>query len=277
MENQSGSFTAADGNKMFFQSWSPSGNPEMVIALVHGLGEHSGRYQHWARKFCEESIAFAAFDLRGHGLSEGKRGNIPSLEVAFSDIGLFLERVEVIFPDTPVVLYGHSLGGNLAVNYVLSRDSNLAALVMTSPWLQLSAPVPNYKKMLAHLAGSLMPSFIQPSGLDPVYLSRDQKVVHEYRSDPLVHDRISAGLYLSGSHGSEKALSLAGNITMPVLIMHGTDDGLTSPEGSKSFNGNSGENVTLKLWDGFYHELHNEPEKDDVFLFIAGWLHKDVN
>ncbi|MGF1587386.1 MAG: alpha/beta hydrolase [Bacteroidales bacterium] len=277
MENQSGSFTSADGNKMFFQSWSPSGNPEMVIALVHGLGEHSGRYQHWARKFCEESIAFAAFDLRGHGLSEGKRGNIPSLEVAFIDIGLFLDRVGVIFPGTPVVLYGHSLGGNLAVNYVLSRDSNLAALVMTSPWLQLSAPVPNYKKMLAHLAGSLMPSFIQPSGLDPVYLSRDQKVVHEYRSDPLVHDRISAGLYLSGSHGSEKALSLAGNITMPVLIMHGTDDGLTSPEGSKSFNGNSGENVTLKLWDGFYHELHNEPEKDDVFLFITGWLHKDVN
>lgn len=277
MESKPGSFTASDGNKMFFQSWSPAGMPEMVIALVHGLGEHSGRYQHWAKKFCEESFAFAAFDLRGHGLSEGKRGNIPSMEVASGDIGLFLDKVEVIFPGIPVVLYGHSLGGNLAVNYVLSKNIKLAALVMTSPWLQLSNPVPKYKLILAHLAGSLMPSFIQPSGLDPDYLSRDQKVVQKYQSDPLVHDRISAGLYLSGTHGSEKAISLAGNITIPVLIMHGTADNLTSPEGSKRFSENSGENATLKLWDDFYHELHNEPEKNDVFSYIAVWLRKIVS
>jgi alpha-beta hydrolase superfamily lysophospholipase len=277
MESKPGSFTAADGNKLFFQSWSPAGKPEMVIAMVHGLGEHSGRYQHWAKMFCEESVAFAAFDLRGHGKSEGKRGNIPSLEVAFNDIGLFLEKVFNKYPGIPVVLYGHSLGGNLAVNFVLSQDSIVSALIMTSPWLKLSNPVPKYKLILAHLAGSLMPSFIQPSGLDANYLSRDKMVIQQYQSDPLVHDCISAGLYLSGSRGGEKAVSLAGKTAIPVLLMHGTADALTSQEASKSFSKNSGNNVTLKLWDGFYHELHNEPEKDDVFSFITGWLRKNVS
>ena len=277
MESKSDRFTSKDGSKMFFKSWLPAVKPEMVIALVHGLGEHSGRFQHWAEKFCEESIAFAAFDLRGHGLSEGRRGNIPSMDVALSDIGLFLEKVTTIFSGIPVVLYGHSLGGNLAVNYVIERHSNLAGLVLTSPWLQLSFDVPKYKKILAGLAGSLMPSIIQPNGLDPDYLSRDKMVVQQYQADPLVHDRISAGLFLSASRGGEKAVSLAGNITIPVLIMHGTADGITSPEGSKSFSENSGKNVTLKLWDGFYHELHSEPEKDDIFYFIAGWLRKILN
>jgi alpha-beta hydrolase superfamily lysophospholipase len=277
MESKPDSFKAADGNKLFFQSWSPEGKPEMVIAMIHGLGEHSGRYQHWAKKFCEESFAFAAFDLRGHGKSEGKRGKIPSIEVALNDIGLFLAKVNVIFPGIPAILYGHSLGGNLAVNYILSRENKLDALVLASPWLKLSFPVPKYKQLLSDLVGPLMPSLILPNGLDPQYLSRDQEVIVKYQSDPLVHDRTSAGFYLSGSRAGEKAISRAVDIKIPVLIMHGTADGLTSHEASKSCSENSGDNVTLKLWDGFYHELHNEPEKDEVFSYITGWLLKNVN
>ncbi len=276
MDNIHDSFVTADRKKMFLQSWSPSGDPEMVVALVHGLGEQSGRYRHWAEKFCGAMIAFAAFDLRGHGQSEGRRGNIPSMDISLSDIGLFLEKVATIFPGVPVVLYGHSLGGNLAVNYVIERHSNLAGLIITSPWLKLSMPVPGYKMILASLAGSLVPSILQPNGLDAGYLSRDKMVVQKYQSDPLIHDRISAGLFLSASRGGEKAVSMAGRITMPVILMHGTADAITSPEGSKSFSDNSGDNVTLRLWDGFYHELHNEPEKDDVFSFIAGWLGKNI-
>ena len=272
MDNMHDSFVTADGKKLFFQSWSPAGDPGMVIALVHGLGEHSGRYRHWAEKFCSEKMAFAAFDLRGHGQSEGRRGHIPSMDVALSDIGLFLEKVVTLFPGIPVVLYGHSLGGNLAVNYVIERQSNLAGLIITSPWLRLSIPLPGYKKILAGLAGSLVPSILQPNGLDTGYLSRDKNVAEQYKSDPLVHDRISAGLFLSASRGGEKVVRMAGSINMPVLMMHGTADAITSAEGSKSFSDNTGDNVTLRLWDGFYHELHNEPEKDDVFSFIAGWL-----
>lgn len=276
MESKPDSFTAADGSKMFFQSWSPSGDPEMVIALLHGLGEHSGRYRHWAEKFCGAKIAFAAFDLRGHGQSEGRRGNIPSMDITLSDIGLFLEKVVTIFPGIPVVLYGHSLGGNLAVNFVIERHNNLSGLIITSPWLRLSMPVPGYKMVLASLVGSLVPSILQPNGLDTGYLSRDKNVAEQYKSDPLVHDRISAGLFLAASRGGEKAVRMAGSITIPVLLMHGTADAITSPEGSKSFSDNSGDNVTLRLWDGFYHELHNEPEKDYVFSFISGWLGRNI-
>jgi alpha-beta hydrolase superfamily lysophospholipase len=275
MDNKHDSFVTADGRNMFFQNWSPSGDPEMVIALVHGLGEHSGRYRHWAEKFCGAMIAFAAFDLRGHGLSEGRRGSIPSMDVALSDIGLFLEKVATIFPGIPLVLYGHSLGGNLAVNYVIEMHSNLAGLIITSPWLKLSMPVPGYKMILASLAGSLVPSILQPNGLNPGYLSRDKNMVDQYKSDPHVHDRISAGLFLLASRGGEKALSMAGRISIPVLLMHGTADAITSPEGSKTFSDNSGNNLTIRLWDGFYHELHHEPEKDVVFSFITGWLGKN--
>ena len=276
MDNMNDSFVTVDRKKMFFQSWSPSGEPEMVIALIHGLGEHSGRYRHWAEKFFWIKVAFAAFDLRGHGLSGGRRGNIPSMEIALSDIESFLEKVATKFPGIPVILYGNSLGGNLALNYVIERHSNLAGLIITSPWLRLSMPVPVYKMVLASLFGSLAPSITQPNGLDFGYLSRDKKVAEQYKSDSLVHDRISAGLFLSATRGGEKAIRMAGNIHIPVLLMHGTADAITSPEGSKSFSENAGNNVTLKLWDGFYHELHNEPEKDDVFSFIAGWLSKNI-
>jgi alpha-beta hydrolase superfamily lysophospholipase len=272
MENKLGSFTASDGRKLFFQSWTPPGKPQLVIALLHGLGEHSGRYEHWAEKFCGRSMAFTAFDLRGHGLSEGKRGSITSVGVVFDDIGLFLEKIESTFPGIPVVLYGNSLGGTLAVNFVLERKSSISALIITSPWFSLAEPLPGYGMALVRIAGFLWPSYNQSSGLKTKFLSRDKSVVEKYRSDPLVHDRISVRLFLANEACGERAISLAGNITEPVLVMHGTSDSIISPEGSIRFSNNSGNNVSLKLWEGLYHELHNEPEKDLVFDYVADWL-----
>ncbi len=278
MENKLDSFTAIDGKCMFFQSWIPSENPKLVIALIHGLGEHSGRYDHWAGKFCAENMVFSAFDLRGHGLSEGKRGSINSLELIFKDIKLFLEKVESVFPGIPVVLYGHSLGGTLALNYILeSSDSKVEAAIITSPWLKLSKPLPGYLKLLTAILGSVLPSYTQASGLAVKYLCNDKTVIEKYQSDPLVHDRISAGLFKSATRGGEIAIDKAGNISLPVLIMHGTDDRIVSAEGSSAFRNNAGQNVTLRLWEDLFHELHNEPVKDEIFNFIISWLGKNVN
>lgn len=171
MVNKPDSFNGSDGKILFFSSWIPSESPRLVIALIHGLGEHSGRYEQWADFFCGEHIAFVAFDLRGHGLSEGKRGNINSLKTILSDVDLFLDKAGTLFPGKPLLLYGHSLGGNLALNYYL-----------------------------------------------------------------------------------------------------GTGDRITSHQGSSAFKANATDKVTLKLWDGLFHELHNEPEKTKVFRFINDWI-----
>lgn len=272
MENKPDSFKAADGKKLFFQSWTTSEKPRLIIALVHGLGEHSGRYGHWAERFGKEDMVFASFDLRGHGLSEGKKGNIFSMEVALDDITFFLDKIDRLFPGIPVVLYGHSLGGNLAVNYVLRGKSDIKGLIVTSPWLMLSSPPPKVIKVIINLLGSFLPEYTRASGLDTDGLCHDRIVIEKYKSDPLVHDRISAGLFLTASQGGKEAIARSGDISLPVLIMHGTDDRITSPEGSIVFRRNAGDNITLKLWEGYKHELHNEPEKEEVFKFIINYL-----
>ncbi len=277
MENKLDSFNAIDGKSMFFQSWIPSEKPKLVIAFVHGLGEHSGRYEHWAERFCSETIVFAAFDLRGHGLSEGKRGCINSKELACEDIRLFLEKVESEFPGIPVVLYGHSLGGTLVSNYILDCKVNRAiAVIISSPWFKLSLPVPVFLHLLISMLGSIVPSYTRPSGLDVKSLCHDKTVIDKYKCDPLVHDRISAGLFLIATKGGIETIKRAGDISLPALIMHGTDDKITSPAGSSSFQNNAGKNVSFRLWEGLYHELHNEFEKEEVFSFIVGWLMKNI-
>jgi alpha-beta hydrolase superfamily lysophospholipase len=275
MQNKTDIFTSTDGKKMFFQHWAPAGQPDMVIALVHGLGEHSTRYQDWAARFCSESAAFTAFDLRGHGSSEGRRGHFSSLEMVFNDIDLFLEKTAILFAGIPIVLYGHSLGGNLAANYFIRRKNNISALIITAPWLRLGNPPSPIVKALVKIASKIFPSFTASSGLDINNLSRDSSVLHEYRSDLLIHDRISVNTAQSAIEAGESAITRASDATVPVLVMHGTGDKITSPEGSRAFCENAGKNITLKLWDGFYHELHNEPGKAEVFEHISAWLKKN--
>ncbi len=275
MENKLDTFTSTDGKKLFFQHWAPAGRPDLVIALVHGLGEHSTRYQDWAARFCGESAAFAAFDLRGHGSSEGERGHFSSLEMVFDDIDLFLVKTASLFPNIPIVLYGHSLGGNLAANYFIQRKNNISALIITSPWLRLGNPPSGIVKALVNIASKIFPSFTAASGIDVNNLSRDTSVVDEYRTDLLIHDRISVNTAKSAIEAGELAITRARDATGPVLVMHGQGDKITSPEGSRAFCENAGKNITLKLWDGFYHELHNEPGKAEVFKHITGWLKKN--
>lgn len=269
-------FKSGNGTTLHYRSWTPAVKPEMVIALVHGLGEHSGRYEHWAQRFNRQSIAFTAFDLRGHGLSGGRRGNINSIEAVLEDISLFLEKVSVLFPGIPLVLYGHSLGGNLALNYGIRNKSKINGLIITSPWLELSSPLPKPVEFIVTVIGSVFPGFNRQSGLDVNGLCHDEAVITGYKSDPLVHDRISAGLFLSASRGGKEAIKRAGEITIPLLLMHGTLDRITSFKGSKDFAGNAGDNTTLRLWEDGYHELHNEPRKDEVFRHIIDWIDKNI-
>ena len=276
MKHSEFEFKTFDGLSLFGQSWQPENLPRAVICLVHGMGEHSGRYGHVADRLTQAGYSVSAFDLRGHGKSLGPRGHTPSYEALLNDINSLLNEVDKNFPELPLFLYGHSLGGNLALNYVLRRQSHLKGVIATDPWLRLAFEPPRFKIILAQITNYIWPSFSQKNGLDTKVLSRDSEVVHAYENDPLVHDYISARMFISIYQAGQWALEHASEFSLPLLLMHGGDDKIISVKASHEFAGKITENCNLKIWDGLYHEIHNEPEKEEVFKFLIDWLDKEV-
>lgn len=257
---------------LFGRSW-PLEAPKGVVCLVHGLGEHSGRYAPLAAALNGAGFAVHAFDLRGHGKSGGKRGHTPSYEVLLDDITCLLDDAEKKFPRAPLFLYGHSLGGNLVINYILRRPvERLTGAVATGPWLRLAFEPPAYKVWLARTVGRMLPALLQPNGLDPAMLSHDPEIVRAYVEDPLVHDRISSALFLGAYEAGLWVLEHAADLPLPLLLMHGAADQLTSPKASEEFCQRAGELCTFRAWDGLYHEIHNEPQKEEVYRTIVAWL-----
>lgn len=271
-ENNIYKWIASDGTGLFAQSWKPKGIVKAVIALVHGLGEHSSRYAHWAAMFCRKEMAFVTMDLRGHGHSGGKKGHTPSYDMLMQDVQLLIDKSAELFPGVPVVLYGHSMGGNLVANYILIKNPGVSACIITSPWLKLSFDVPKAKLLAGKLVQGIFPSFSQPSGLIADNLCRDKKVVQDYMNDPLVHSKISITLFSSVYKNGLEAIRRAGDVSIPCLLVHGSDDQITSPKGSKEFAEGNPRRVTLKIWDAGYHELHNEPFQKEVFGYLYDWL-----
>jgi len=270
-------FKTFDGLQLFGQNWQPENHPKAVICLVHGMGEHSGRYAHVADALTQAGYVLFTFDLRGHGQSEGPRGHTPSYEALMQDISSLLGLANKQFPQLPSFLYGHSLGGNLVLNYILRYQPRLKGVIVTDPWLRLSFEPPASKIILGQMMNKIWPSFSQSSGLDTKALSHDPEVVHAYKNDPLVHDHISARMFIGIYQAGQWALEHASEFSLPLLLMHGGEDKIISVEAGREFAGKIKENCTLKIWDGLYHEIHNEPEKEEVFKFLIDWLDKEVS
>jgi acylglycerol lipase len=261
-----------DGLRLYAQGWQPETEPRGVVCLVHGLGEHSGRYTHLAGFLNQAGYALLAFDLRGHGRSEGQRGHTPSYEVLLDDIAHFLAEAAERYPDHSRFLYGHSLGGGLVIEYALRRRPRLAGVIATGPLLRTAFQPPAWKLTLAKIMCSLWPTLALSNELDRQALSRDPEVVRAYNEDPLVHDRLSARLGMDMLQSGLWALEHAAEFPLPLLLMHGGADRITSPQASREFAAQAGEVCTLKIWDGFYHEIHNEPEQQQVFEYLLEWL-----
>lgn len=252
----------------------PQGNVKAAIILLHGMGEHFGRYTHVAEFFSRSGFAVIGMDHRGHGTSAGKRGHTPSFDHLMNDIDLLVQKTGDLFPGTPLILYGHSMGGNLAANYVLRKKPQVKGLILTGPYFKLGFEPPAWKLAMAKFMAKFLPSLTLSTALEQAALSREQSVVEAYKKDPLVHDRISAAFFAEVHPAGLYAIEHAGELQAKTLAMHGTADRLTSPEGTKTFAKNNPERITLKLWDGFYHELHNEPGNELVFTYMVDWIEK---
>lgn len=270
--------TAPDGQELYYQSWAPQGEPKAVVCLVHGLGEHVGRYAHVGQALNDAGYALIGFDQRGHGKTPGPRGVTPPFDRLMDDIGLLLSEAEQRFPGRPQFLYGHSMGGNWVLNYALRRKLAVAGVVATSPGLRTAFTPPPAKVLAGKVLYRLAPNFVLPNGLELEGISRDSAIVTAYRNDPLVHDKMSARLGLDILTQGEWALTHAAEFPpIPLLLVHGACDRLTSAPATEEFAkraeaGSLRPNVTLKIWADCYHETHNEPEKAQVIDFMIHWL-----
>jgi acylglycerol lipase len=267
------SWKARDGLDIFVQGWEPTVlKPKAVVCLVHGLGEHSSRYAHVAEAFGKEGFILFGSDLRGHGRSGGPRGHISSIEDFMQDIDVLLEQARTRYPGLPLFLYGHSLGGIQVLHYGLLRKPNVKGVLATSSGLHTAIEAQAMKVMMAKILGSLLPTVAIASGLDPKGISRDEKVVQAYINDPLVHDKISLGFGKVMIGVTSWTLAHAGEFSLPLLLLHGKADQIAFPSSSTEFAVPLKEKCTLVLWDDAYHELHNEPEKIEVFKTMTLWM-----
>ena len=186
-----------DGLNFYIQGWEPEQKPKAIVALIHGFGEHTARYAHVGKAFNTAGYALVGFDLRGHGKSGGARGHTPSYDALMDDIADFLVWIEKRYPNVPRFLYGHSMGGNLALNFSLRRKPDVVGVIATDPWLKLAFDAPALQITLGKLMNNIAPGFTQKSTLDTAALSHDQKIVDAYKNDPLVHSKISARLFIN--------------------------------------------------------------------------------
>ena len=262
---------SSDGVELLLRTWAPRVPPRAVVCLVHGLGEHSGRYGHVADTLADAGYAVAAFDLRGHGASPGRRGHTPFPQT-LGDLDALVADASDRYPDLPCFLYGHSLGGLLVLSYLVQRRPALAGAIAASPGLRSPLLEQRVKIGLSRLLGSVVPTLTLPTGLDADGICRDPDVVVAYRADPLVHDRASMALARDGVVAAHRTSESGALVGVPLLLLHGTADRLTYAEGTKDFSEQVTGDCSLVLYEGVVHELHNEPERAGVLADIVAWL-----
>jgi acylglycerol lipase len=268
-----------DGMTFFIQGWEPDRKPKAFIALVHGLGEHSTRYTHVGKVMTDAGYVMAGFDLRGHGKSGGPRGHVSSLNAYMQDIRGFLHLMAERYPDIPHFVYGHSLGGLLALVCGIQYGAELKGVMVTGAALRSALQEQKAKVVLAKVLGIIMPRLTVSSGLDPTAISRDQQIVEAYKNDPLVHDSASLGFGKAALHAIDLCFARAKKFPVPLLMIHGKKDKIAYSSGSENFAklvSEASGDVTFKLCDDLYHEVHNEPEKAEVFKFMIQWLDKHL-
>ena len=260
-------------SRLYRQTWLPDGDVRALILLAHGLGEHSGRYTYLAKHCTDRGFAVFAVDHYGHGKSEGLAGHVERFSVYLDGIRALLGLVRDEHPEVPVFLLGHSMGGLIAAAFLRESQEGLRGCVLSGPAFTSEAAPSAVVLWINRLLSFLTPT-VPVTGLDPAGVSRDPEVVRAYVSDPLVHHgKMTARLVAEMMATMRTTLAGAADVKLPLLIMHGEADVLTSPEGSRKFHAHAASSdKTLKLYPELYHEIFNEPERDAVLADMTDWL-----
>lgn len=275
MNHRTWEWEPSTGQISFAQQLIPDRPFQASILLIHGFGEHTSRYDHFAEFYASQDIQVLGFDLHGHGRSGGARGHIPTSTTYFDEIDQFLINVNDQIENKPLFIYGHSMGGMIALSYVMQRNSNFAGVITTSPLIDTAKPMDAFTKKLAKFMDKILPKFSLDSGLDRSFLSKDKTVVAAYNADPLIFGKTSTRL---GSFMIDQADYLRQNASqfpLPLLMMVGSEEKIVNKSEIDQFM-TKVPIGTYKVWDGLYHELHNEPEKQEVFDYTLDWIKENL-
>jgi alpha-beta hydrolase superfamily lysophospholipase len=267
-------FTASDGDNLAVQDWPlPDGLAlRGIVVVVHGLGEHAGRYEPLARRLNEWGFAVRGYDQYGHGESGGVRGTLPSSTRFLDDLADIVDSTRMrIDDDTPLILFGHSMGGLVASCFVAQKRRQVDALVLSSP--ALDPGLNAVQRVLLGVLPRFVPNLTVGNGLDVDFISHDPAVVAAYKNDPRVHDRVSGRLARFIADAGPWVVSRATRWTVPTLLVYAGADHLVNPAGSRAFAEAAPKNVvTARCFDELFHEVFNEADAEPVFDTLRQWL-----
>jgi len=264
-------------DKIFYRSWVNTTAPKAILLIIHGLGEHSGRYRAAAKFFCSHSLGVVCLDHLGHGLSPGKRGHVDSFSDYIKPVIELRDQIAMDYPEVPCFILGHSMGGLIAAIYLTSYQEHFSGAIFSGAALKLVEAPSKPLRCIVNMLSSVFPS-VGLMRIDGENVSRDPRVVAKYFEDPLVHHGLySARLLRELLAAIEELAQKVQQISLPVLIMHGDSDLLTSAEGSKDFADKiSSRDKKLRILAGLYHEILNEPEREELISEIMLWINKRI-
>jgi acylglycerol lipase len=273
MKHTEGTFKGSKGHNLYYQCWLPDTKPKAVLLVVPGLAEHSGRYTNLVNYFVPRAYAVYSLDTQGHGKSEGVRCYVNKFSDYVDDLKIFFDIVHSKQSDQKIFLTGHSMGSIIALAYVVQHQRDLAGLIISGTALKPGSSIPTVLKAVVRLISLLFPK-MGVTVLDATAISQDKAVVDAYIHDPLVYrGKLPARFGAEMVKTLNRLPSQIPQIVLPIIIMHGTADRLCNPEGSQMLYDLVGSSdKTLKLYQGFYHEVFNEPEHEKVMADVETWL-----
>ena len=273
MQHRTFHFEGMDGISLYAQHWRPEHRALAVIAIVHGVGEHSGRYMNVVDHMTANQCGVYGYDLRGHGRSPGPRGHINAWAEYRTDLLNFLKMIRAQGDGCPIFLLGHSMGALIALDFILSENVGLAGAIISGAPIEPVGVANPYLIALARILSRIYPSFSINLGLDPDAISRNPSVVKSYREDPLVHGKVSAR-WGTESLSTVESVKLRGeNIDLPILMIHGDADRINSMEGAKKFFGEiRSQDKEFLSYAAGYHEVHNDIDYQDMLSDLLDWI-----
>lgn len=264
--------TSADASRLFVRRFEVE-DARGEVLLVHGFGEHSGRYGSITEYLNARHYNVSSYDHRGHGRSEGLPGHIEHFSDYEVDLDAVISWVRGFALDRRLFLIGHSMGGLVVLRYLATRNEHLAGALISAPLIGVASPVPAYKLLVARLSAKVIPRLRLDNGVDPAMLSRDPAVGRAYVADPLVNRRVSARWFFEATKAMEEVARYAARIKLPLLVMQGTQDHIASVEATERLFAQIGSaDKELVLYPENYHELFNEPEKREIYERVTEWL-----
>ena len=276
MQHKEGYFVGAHDDNLYYQFWLPRGGARAVVVIVHGFSDHCGRYDNLVSALVRHRFAVYSYDLRGHGQSPGKRGHIESFDDFRQDTHTFIYFVSSNQPGIPLFLYGHSMGGLIALDQALHYPDGLSGVISSAALLGTPAVSP-LKLAVGHLLSKVWPTFSMDAGLDETAISRDEAVVQAYRDDVLVHGKGSARLATELENAVAETQANAYRLQPPLLIYFGTDDRLADPQESQRFYNNvRSADKKIVVYEGGQHENHNDIHSERVCIEVSQWIESRV-